>query len=64
MSAVGHILAGIARKVASDKQGGRGDARLTALPRPYIDTESVWGDAPSWARLRGNASNTGLRVAG
>ncbi|MEV7735988.1 hypothetical protein AB0O75_28580 [Streptomyces sp. NPDC088921] len=58
------ILAGIARKVASDELGGHGDARLTALLRPYIDTDSVWGDAPSWARLRGNAVNTGLRVAG
>ncbi|MFE2210665.1 hypothetical protein ACFW93_01655 [Streptomyces canus] len=58
------ILAGIARKVASDELNGRGDARLTALLRPYIDTQSVWGDAPSWARMRGNAANTGLGVAG
>ncbi|WP_405553158.1 hypothetical protein OHV08_05130 [Streptomyces canus] len=58
------ILAGSARKVASDELNGRGDARLTALLRPYIDTQSVWGDAPSWARMRGNAANTGLRVAG
>ncbi|MDT0478781.1 hypothetical protein [Streptomyces doebereineriae] len=58
------ILAGIARKVASDELNGCGDARLTALLRPYIDTESVWGDAPSWARMRGNAANTALRVAG
>lgn len=28
------------------------------------DTQSVWGDAPSWARMRGNAANTGRHVAG
>jgi hypothetical protein len=47
---VADILAGVARKIASDELNGRGDARLTALLRPYVDASSIWGD-PSWARL-------------
>ncbi|GGZ94776.1 hypothetical protein [Streptomyces bluensis] len=45
------FLAGIARKIASDERGGRGDARLTTLLRPYVDPYSVWGDDRSWAVL-------------
>ncbi|MPY58672.1 hypothetical protein FNH08_16320 [Streptomyces spongiae] len=45
------FLAGIARKIASDERGGRGDARLTTLLRPYVDHTSVWGDDRSWAVL-------------
>ncbi|MFI2433458.1 DUF3800 domain-containing protein [Streptomyces sp. NPDC018693] len=48
---IADFLAGIARKVASDELGGRGDERLTALLRPYVGAGSVWGDAASWARL-------------
>lgn len=45
------FLAGVARKLASDELNGYGDPVLTALLRPYIGAASVWGDAPSWARL-------------
>lgn len=50
------FLAGIARRVASDELGGRGDAELTALLRPYVDDASVWGDEASWDRLTGDAA--------
>ncbi|MFF8594685.1 hypothetical protein ACF061_25185 [Streptomyces sp. NPDC015220] len=45
------FLAGIARKIASDELNGHGDPALTALLRPYVGADSVWGDAASWARL-------------
>lgn len=48
---VADFLAGVARKIASDELNGRGDAELTALVRPYVDTASVWGDPRSWAEL-------------
>jgi hypothetical protein len=56
------FLAGIARRIASDELNRRGDPVLTALLRPYVDPTSVWGDAPSWARLRPVGS--GVRSAG
>lgn len=49
---IADFLAGVARSVASAERGGRGDATLTGLLRPYVATDSVWGDAASWARLR------------
>jgi hypothetical protein len=48
---VADFLAGIARKIASDELNGRGDPVLTALLRPYVDPDSVWGDARSGALL-------------
>lgn len=36
------FLAGVARKIASDDLNGRGDARLTALLKPYVDRSSTW----------------------
>ncbi len=45
------FLAGIARKIADDELGGRGDPVLAALLRPYVDPASVWGDAAAGARL-------------
>lgn len=48
---VADFLAGIARKIASDELNGRGDPALTALLRPYVDPDSVWGDARSGALL-------------
>ncbi|MEO3872089.1 hypothetical protein ABGB18_25015 [Nonomuraea sp. B12E4] len=48
---VADVLAGVARKVASEELNGRGDARLTALLRPYVDPHSIWGDERSRALL-------------
>jgi hypothetical protein len=45
------ILAGAARKIASDQLGDSGDAELTALLRPFVDEYSIWGDGPSSSRL-------------
>ncbi|GGS50037.1 hypothetical protein GCM10010156_05940 [Planobispora rosea] len=50
---VADVLAGAARKLASDELNGRGDAELTGLLRPYVDPFSIWGDGRSWSRLRG-----------
>jgi hypothetical protein len=50
---VADIVAGVARKIASDELGGRGDPELTGLLPPYVDPHSVWGDEPSWSRLAG-----------
>jgi hypothetical protein len=41
---IADILAGTARKIASDELNDRGDAQLTALLRPYVDSFSIWGD--------------------
>ncbi|MFJ8357079.1 DUF3800 domain-containing protein [Streptomyces sp. NPDC093984] len=46
------FLAGIARKIASDELNGRGDPALTALLRPYVDGDSLWGDERSSVSLR------------
>jgi hypothetical protein len=48
---VADFLAGVARKIASDELGNRGDAELTALLRPYVDAFSIWGDDRSWSLL-------------
>jgi hypothetical protein len=48
---VADVLAGAARKIASDELNGRGDPELTALLRPYLDPLSIWGDERSWALL-------------
>lgn len=54
------FLAGIARKLASDELNGRGDPALTALLRPYIGTDSVWGDAGSGLRLGTAEANSAV----
>lgn len=41
---VADVLAGVARKVATDGLLGRGDPELTALLRPYLDPASRWCD--------------------
>jgi hypothetical protein len=48
---VADFLAGVARRIASEELNGRGDAELTALLRPYVDSRSIWGDESSWSRL-------------
>jgi hypothetical protein len=53
---VADILAGTARKIASDELNDRGDAELTALLRPYVDPHSIWGDDRSWALLETRSS--------
>lgn len=52
---VADMIAGIARKIASDELNGGGDPRLAALVRPYVAATSIWGDASSWSRLAGSA---------
>ncbi|MEU8381067.1 hypothetical protein AB0C32_17980, partial [Streptosporangium sp. NPDC048865] len=54
---VADLLAGAARKIASDELNGRGDPELTALLRPYVDAFSIWGDERSWSLLE-SASGT------
>jgi hypothetical protein len=49
---LGDLLAGLARRIASDELAGRGDAKLTALLRPYVDSDSIWQDTRSWSALR------------
>ncbi|GIH03965.1 hypothetical protein Rhe02_20320 [Rhizocola hellebori] len=39
---VADLLAGVARKIASDELAGRSDPQLTALLRPYLDPASRW----------------------
>lgn len=49
---VADFLAGVARKVASEELNQRGDAELTALLRPYVDSLSIWADDRSWELLK------------
>jgi hypothetical protein len=49
---VADLLAGAARKIAEDELNDRGDAELTALLRPYVDSSSIWGDDRSWSVLK------------
>jgi hypothetical protein len=50
---VADLLAGIARRVASDHLVGRAqpDDELTALLRPAVDPGSTWADPGSWSVL-------------
>ncbi len=48
---VADYLAGTARKIASEELNDRGDARLTALLRPYVDAGSIWADERSGSLL-------------
>jgi hypothetical protein len=49
---VADLLAGLARRIASDELLGRGDPELTTLLRPYVDPASIWQDDRSWSALR------------
>jgi len=40
---VADFLAGVARRIASEALDNRGDAELTSLLRPYVDSASIWG---------------------
>ncbi|MGP4101324.1 hypothetical protein [Nonomuraea sp. KM90] len=46
---VADVLAGVARKIASDELNGRADPELSALIRPYVDESSIWGEEPALA---------------
>lgn len=48
---VADVLAGVARRLATDELHGRGDAELAAFLRPYVDPASRWSDERSWSRL-------------
>jgi hypothetical protein len=48
---VADVLAGVARRLASDELHGHGDAQLDGLLRTYIDPASCWSDERSWSRL-------------
>src|SRR5690606_7577665 len=61
---VADMIAGIARKIASDELNGGGDPRLAALIRPYVAATSIWGDRSSWSRLAGSAGGAAGREAG
>jgi hypothetical protein len=50
------LLAGLARRIASDALEGRGDPELTTLLRPYVDPASIWQDDWSWSALRPDAA--------
>ncbi|GAA0932922.1 DUF3800 domain-containing protein [Nonomuraea longicatena] len=54
---VADLLAGAARRIASEELGGHGDPDLTALLRPYVDEGSTWGDARSWRLLAPEAAS-------
>jgi hypothetical protein len=49
---VADLLAGLARRIASDELDGRSDLELTTLLRPYVDRASIWQDNRSWLALR------------
>jgi len=48
---VADVLAGVARRLATDELHGEGDARLDGLLRAYVDPASCWSDERSWSRL-------------
>ena len=41
---VADLLAGAARRIASEALQGRADSELLALIRPYVSAASIWGD--------------------
>ena len=49
---VADLLAGLARRIASDELDGRSNPELTTLLRPYVDPASIWQDNRSWSALR------------
>jgi hypothetical protein len=48
---VADVLAGVARRIASDELHGRGDPELGGLLRTYVDPASRWSDERSWSRF-------------
>jgi hypothetical protein len=54
---VADVVAGVARKLASDELNGRADPRLTALLRPYVDPYSSWGEPRSGGLLGAQPAN-------
>ncbi|MGW7351795.1 hypothetical protein ACWGJA_11010, partial [Streptomyces sp. NPDC054784] len=60
------FLAGTARKIASEQLNGRGDARLSALLRPYVAPSSCWAaPAPFWpVRAAPSTGSPGVPPAG
>ncbi|GAA3228475.1 hypothetical protein [Nonomuraea helvata] len=48
---VADVLAGVARRLASDELRGRGDRELGESLRAYIDPASCWSDERSWSSL-------------
>ncbi|EWT02487.1 hypothetical protein N865_05210 [Intrasporangium oryzae NRRL B-24470] len=42
------LLAGAARRIASDALAGRPDPDLAELIRPYVSPSSIWADPVSW----------------
>lgn len=50
---VADLLAGSARRIASDGLNGRRDAELFGLLRPYVDRHSIWGEERTGAMLAG-----------
>jgi len=50
---VADLLAGSARRIASDGLNGRADAELIGLLRPYVDRHSIWGERRTGALLAG-----------
>jgi hypothetical protein len=47
---VADVLAGVTRRIAQGQLDGSAD-EFTALLRPYVDRQSTWADARSWAAL-------------
>ncbi|TQL51008.1 DUF3800 domain-containing protein [Ornithinicoccus hortensis] len=45
------FLAGVARWIASEELGGRGEPDLTESLTAYVDPASIWADRVSWSRL-------------
>jgi hypothetical protein len=57
---VADVLAGLARRLATNALHGRGDAELCRLLGAYVDPGSRWCDEPSWSLL---ATPAGSRAA-
>jgi hypothetical protein len=59
---IADLLAGLARRIASDELDGRSNPELTTLLRPYVDSDSIWQDSRSWAALRPVSNRRSRRV--
>ncbi|WP_328995204.1 hypothetical protein OG394_11605 [Kribbella sp. NBC_01245] len=60
---VADLLAGAARRIATNELCGEGDPELAELLSPYIDSSSIWADEGSWARLTDRQYGQGLSAA-
>lgn len=60
---VADLLAGAARRIATNELCGEGDPELPELLGPYIDPSSIWADDGSWARLTERQYSPGLPAA-